>query len=103
MLRIIALVISVGVLATILHAQSPRRITFDDIADPKRGEWPSYHGQLTANRHSALDHINTRNVATLVPRWTHEMGGKRALQMTPLVFDGVLYVSAVNEVRALDA
>ena len=31
------------------------------------------------------------------------MGGKRALQMTPLVVDGVMYVAAVNEVRALDA
>ena len=31
------------------------------------------------------------------------MGGTRALQMTPLVVDGVMYVAAVNEVRALDA
>jgi alcohol dehydrogenase (cytochrome c) len=31
------------------------------------------------------------------------MGGERALQMTPLVVDGVMYVAAVNEVRALDA
>ena len=31
------------------------------------------------------------------------MGGTRALQMTPLVVDGVMYAAAVNEVRALDA
>ena len=31
------------------------------------------------------------------------MGGTRALQMTPIVVDGVMYVAAVNEARALDA
>jgi hypothetical protein len=66
-------------------------------------EWPSYNGQLNANRHSPLDQINTGNVATLEQAWTHEIGGERALQMTPLVIDGVMYVAAVNEVRALDA
>ena len=101
--RIPVLAISVGLLAAILHAQSPREITFDDIVRPKPGEWPSYNGHLSGNRHSPLDQINTPNVARLAPMWTHEMGGKRALQMTPLVVDGVMYVTAVNEVRALDA
>ena len=103
MSRPIAFVLSVGLLTGISQAQSPREITFDEIARPKPGEWPSYNGHLSANRHSPLDQINTRNVATLEPKWTHEMGGKRALQMTPLVIDGVMYVAAVNEARALDA
>lgn len=90
-------------LSGISHAQSPREITFNDIVRPKRGEWPSYNGQLSANRHSALEQINTRNVAGLEQKWIHDLGGKRALQMTPLVVDGVMYVAAVNEVRALDA
>ena len=103
MSRTAAFILCAALLAGILHAQSPREISFDDIARPKRGEWPSYNGQLSANRHSPLDQINIRNVATLEPKWTHEMGGKRALQMTPLVVDGVMYAAAVNEVRALDA
>ena len=103
MSQTIALVLSIGVLAAILHAQSPRETTFDDIARPRPGEWPTYNGLLSANRHSALDRINTRTVSSLVPVWTHDMGGKRALQMTPLVVDGVMYAAAVNEVRALDA
>ena len=103
MLRIIAVVLSVGLLSSISHAQLPRTITFDDIVRPRPGEWPSYNGHLSANRHSPLDQINTQNVATLVPRWTHDIGGKRALQMTPVVVDGVMYVTAVNEARALDA
>ncbi len=98
-----AFVLSIALLAAAPHTQSRRAITFDDIARPKPGEWPSYNGSLSANRHSPLDRINTRNVSTLAPAWTHDMGGKRALQMTPLVVDGVMYVAAVNEVRALDA
>ena len=103
--RTVAIVFAVALLTAVLHAQLPksREIGFDDIARPKPGEWPSYNGHLSANRHSPLDQINVRNVATLEPKWTHDMGGKRALQMTPLVVDGVMYVTAVNEVRALDA
>ena len=103
MSRRLALALSVALLTGFSQAQTPREITFDEIARPRPGEWPSYNGQLSANRHSPLDQINTRNVATLEPEWTHEMGGERALQITPLVVDGVMYVAAVNEVRALDA
>jgi alcohol dehydrogenase (cytochrome c) len=96
-------VLSIALLTSISQAQLPREITFDEIARPKPGEWPSYNGLLSANRHSPLDHINTQTVAKLEPKWTHEMGGTRALQMTPIVLDGVMYVAAVNEARALDA
>jgi alcohol dehydrogenase (cytochrome c) len=96
-------VLSIGLLTSSSHAQLPREITFDEIAHPKPGEWPSYNGLLSANRHSPLDQINTKTVAKLEPKWTHEMGGRRALQMTPIVVDGVMYVAAVNEARALDA
>ena len=85
--------LAVVVLAAVSHAQMPRGITFDDIARPKPGEWPSYNGLLSANRHSPLDHINTQTVARLEPKWIHDMGGKRPLQMTPIVIDGVMYVS----------
>jgi alcohol dehydrogenase (cytochrome c) len=103
MSRTLALVLSVGLLAGTSRAQSPREIPFADIVRPKPGEWPSYNGHLSANRHSPLDQINTTNVARLAQVWSHEIGGTRALQMTPLVVGGVMYVAAVNEVRALDA
>ena len=73
MSRTMAFVLSFALLAAMPQTQSPREITFDDIARPKPGEWPSYNGLLSANRHSPLDHINTRNVSTLEPngrtRW----------------------------------
>ena len=74
MSRRLALALSVALLTGFSQAQTPREITFDEIARPNPGEWPSYNGLLSANRHSPLDQINTRNVASLAPVWTHEMG-----------------------------
>ena len=77
---------------------------FSDIARPKAGEWPTYHGQLSGNRHSALDQINVTNVARLAPKWTFQVPGTSGtLQVTPVVVDGLMYVTAVNSVWALDA
>ena len=77
---------------------------FADIARPKPGEWPTYHGQLSGNRHSPLDQINRTNVARLAPKWTFQVPGARgALQVTPVVVDGLMYVTAANAVWALDA
>lgn len=81
----------------------PGAVSFAEIADPKPGDWPTYHGVLTGNRHSMLDQINTSNVASLSARWSFTFGTTRKLEMTPIVVDGVMYITAVNEAHALDA
>jgi alcohol dehydrogenase (cytochrome c) len=78
-------------------------VSFADIARPKSGEWPTYHGQLSGNRHSPLDQINANNVAHLAPAWSFPVPGQAALQVTPVVVEGLMYVTAANNVWALDA
>ena len=78
-------------------------LSFADIAKPRPGEWPTYNGQLGGNRHSPLKEINARNVAQLAPKWTFAIPNARRLEVTPLVVDGVMYVTAANEAFALDA
>jgi alcohol dehydrogenase (cytochrome c) len=80
-------------------------VPFADIARPRSGEWPTYNGHLGGNRHSPLDEITTANVSRLAPKWTFPVPGQaqRSLQVTPLVIDGLMYVTAANEVWALDA
>ena len=78
-------------------------VSFAQIRNPKKGDWPTYHGVLSGNRHSALDQINTSNVAALSARWVFTMGRSSKLETTPVVVDGVMYVTAVNEAYALDA
>ena len=80
-----------------------RSVTFAGIVDPKPGDWPTYHGRLSGNRHSALKQIHTGNVAGLAPKWMFPIAGTERLQVTPLVVDGVMYVAAANEAYALDA
>jgi alcohol dehydrogenase (cytochrome c) len=80
-------------------------VAFASVARPRTGEWPTYHGQLSGNRHSPLEQINTTNVSKLAPRWIFPVPGQaqRTLQVTPVVVDGLMYVTAVNEAWALDA
>ena len=72
------------------------------VQHPKAGEWPGYHGLPSANRHSEITRINTSNVARLKPAWTYTLPHV-GLQTTPLVADGVMYVTAPNQVCALDS
>jgi PQQ-dependent dehydrogenase (methanol/ethanol family) len=79
-------------------------VSFADVARPRRGEWPTYDGNLRGNRFSALDQIQTGNVNRLAPKWMFTLTGTpRALEGTPIVVDGVMYVTSVNEAYALDA
>jgi outer membrane protein assembly factor BamB len=68
-------------------------------------DWPSYGGTHSALRYSSLDQINTSNVQALAPAWIFQTGDPESgLQATPIVIDGVMYVSsASNWVFALDA
>ena len=76
---------------------------FGAIADPKPGEWPTYNGNLSGNRYSPLREINTENVAHLAPKWMFPVTNSKRLEVTPVVADGVMFVTAANEIYALDA
>ena len=67
-------------------------------------EWLSYGGTYDEQRHSALDQINISNVSQLGVAWTYDLATARGVESTPLVVDGVMYVtSAWSIVYALDA
>ena len=65
--------------------------------------WTTYHGQVNGNRYSALTQISAANVSRLAPRWTFTIANAAQLQVTPVVVDGVMYVTAANDLYALDA
>ena len=76
---------------------------FRDALEEPRVNWPSYHGSYAGNRHSALDQIHRGNVNLLAPQWFFPVPGQKMIEGTPVVIDGIMYVTAVNEVYALDA
>ena len=75
-------------------------------------EWRYYAGDPGGTKYSRLDQINKENVTRLKPAWTYHIGdisdGKRyfsrsAFEATPLVVDGVMYVtSPFSRLAALD-
>jgi len=65
--------------------------------------WPTYNGETGGNRHTALTQIDKSNVARLAPKWVFAFPGAGGLQGTPVVVDGIMYVTAPNECIALDA
>lgn len=66
-------------------------------------DWPSHGGTSLSWRYSSLSQINTRNVRNLVPVWVFQTGDYQSgLQSTPIVVNGVLYVSAFDDVFAIE-
>ena len=81
------------------------RDILDGLKDPSR--WLTYSGDYTGQRHSPLKQITTQNVAGLKHQWTFQTGTTtrgRGFEATPLLYDGVLYVTGSNNLAwALDA
>ena len=66
-------------------------------------DWTTYNGGYAGSRYSPLTQINAGNVASLAPKWTFTVKNTGNLQGTPVVVDGVMYVTAANECYAIDA
>ena len=65
--------------------------------------WPFYNGGLTGNRFTTMGQITKANVKKLAPKWVFSMPNAFGLQGTPVVVDGVMFVTNANECFALDA
>jgi PQQ-dependent dehydrogenase (methanol/ethanol family) len=70
------------------------------VQKPPAGDWPGYHGLPSGNRHSELKQVNAANAQRLQLKWSYSLP-HMGLQTTPLAVDGVLYVTAPNQVCAL--
>jgi len=67
--------------------------------------WPSYNGDYTGRRFSTLTKINDKNVKNLSLAWSYRVTpqGAAPIKGTPLMLNGVLYLTAPDHVWALDA
>lgn len=66
-------------------------------------DWPTYNGDPGGNRYSKLDYIDKSNVKRLAPKWVFTLANASQLEGTPVVVDGMMYVTNANECYALDA
>ncbi len=68
-----------------------------------QSDWTSYNGGNTGSRYSALTQITKANASSLAPKWMFSLRNTNNLQVTPIVSEGVMYVTSANECYALDA
>ena len=66
-------------------------------------DWPNYNGDLSGNRLTHLAQIDKANVSRLAPKWNFTFSDASYLEATPIVMNGVMYVTSTNECYALDA
>jgi alcohol dehydrogenase (cytochrome c) len=66
-------------------------------------DWPTYNGEPGGNRYTALTQINKDTVAKLAPAWIASVPDAGLLQVTPVVVEGIMYVTGPNQCLALDA
>jgi PQQ-dependent dehydrogenase (methanol/ethanol family) len=74
----------------------------DRVMNPTGGEWTTYNGALNGNRYSPLAQVNTSNVQQLQPQFVFSPGGS-GLEGTPVVMDGIMYVTGNPQTCAINA
>jgi alcohol dehydrogenase (cytochrome c) len=86
-----------AVIASTLLAQQPERKADDQ-------QWPLIGGDLTNQRYSRLALINKENVHTLGGAWmSSQFDGDAQSRATPVVVNGIMYITAGPWIYALDA
>ncbi len=75
------------------------------IAGPEEGsDWLAHGRDLSETRYSPLQQITSENISGLGLAWSFDLPYARGLEGTPLVADGVMYVSGNwSVVHALNA
>jgi alcohol dehydrogenase (cytochrome c) len=90
-------------LAARLHAAAGSGHWADQLSRAPAENWLTYHGDYSGRRFSRLAQIDRSSVKRLSARWVFQADGTRRQQCTPLVLDGVMYLTSANNIYALDA
>src|SRR5437660_4209342 len=73
------------------------------LLKPSTDSWPTYHGDYSGQRHSRLVQITPANVGQLTLAWAFQTGQPQQIKATPILVNGILYVTAPDNLWALDA
>jgi alcohol dehydrogenase (cytochrome c) len=107
--RVFALLLLIAGLCGSAHSQqasavqSEINVSAHDLSTAAARNWLSYNGDYTGRRYSALTQINTSNVDRLRLEWAFHSRNSDRLEVTPAVVNGTMFVTAANDVFALDA
>ena len=85
---------------------SAQNVTYQRLlnADKEPQNWLTFSGSYLGARYSTLDQITPANAQNLELKWVFQTQSLQRMEATPLVVDGIMYVSQPpNDVVALDA
>jgi alcohol dehydrogenase (cytochrome c)/quinohemoprotein ethanol dehydrogenase len=90
--------------AQVWAAAAGSPVTAAKLVAAAPGEWLGHGRDYFEQRFSPLAQINQANVKSLGLAWHYDFGERQGLEATPVVHDGVIYVSTdFSEVWAFDA
>jgi alcohol dehydrogenase (cytochrome c) len=75
----------------------------EDLASRAAANWTSYNGDYSGRRYSGLSQINLQNVNQLRAEWVFHSRTSDRMEVTPVVVNGTMFVTAANDTFALDA
>ena len=87
-----------GVVSTAINVRAE-----DLLVAPPAANWVSYNGDYSGRRYSSLSEIDTGNVSHLRAEWVFHARNTNRLEVTPVVVNGMMFVTASNDTFALDA
>jgi alcohol dehydrogenase (cytochrome c) len=73
------------------------------LSKPPADAWPTYHGDYSGQRHSRLVQITPANVGQLTLAWAFQTGQSQQVKSTPILLNGIVYVTTPDNLWALDA
>jgi alcohol dehydrogenase (cytochrome c) len=77
-------------------------LSADLLLKPPAGNWTSYNGDYSGRRYVGLSTIDMNNVHQLQAQWIFHSQSSDRLEVTPVVFHGVMLVTSANDTFALD-
>lgn len=99
--------------AALAAASSPPAVSLDphSLGAAPTTTWPTFNGDYSGRRYSTLTQIDAANVSQLAQQWVFHItsvGAQRGapvpmIKCTPLLIDGVLYITIPDHVWAIDA
>ena len=86
-----------------IAAASAQNVDKQMTLHPPSDAWLTYHGDYSGRRHSSLSAITPENVGQLKELWRFPTGQNQVIKASPILVDGILYVTTPDNIWAVDA
>jgi alcohol dehydrogenase (cytochrome c) len=95
--------LSLAMCAGLIGVAAAQSVDPQQLLNPPADAWLTYHGEYNGQRHSKLTQITPQNVGNLKQVWSFQAAGNQAIKASPILVDGVLYITTPDNIWAVDA